>query len=246
MVTFETVMEIKILHKQGMSSRAIARELGISRNTVKRYLQAKSEPPKYTPRPAVASLLDEYRDYIRQRIADAHPYKIPATVIAREIRDQGYRGGMTILRGFIRSLSVPQEQEPAVRFETEPGRQMQVDWGTMRKFASLTASRVRCCSRYSRMLYIEFSSICSRHAETCHRNAFRFFCGVPREVLYDNMKTVVLQRDAYQTGQHRFHPSLWQFGKEMGFSPRLCRPFRAQTKGKVERMVQYTRNSFYT
>ncbi len=66
MVTFETVMEIKILHKQGMSSRAIARELGISRNTVKRYLQAKSEPPKYTPRPAVASLLDEYRDYIRQ------------------------------------------------------------------------------------------------------------------------------------------------------------------------------------
>lgn len=98
MVTFETVMEIKILHKQGMSSRAIARELGISRNTVKRYLQAKSEPPQYTPRPAVASLLDEYRDYIRQRIADAHPYKIPATVIAREIRDQGYRGGMTILR----------------------------------------------------------------------------------------------------------------------------------------------------
>ncbi len=64
MVTFETVMEIKILHKQGMSSRAIARELGISRNTVKRYLQAKSEPPKYTPRPAVASLLDEYQHYL--------------------------------------------------------------------------------------------------------------------------------------------------------------------------------------
>lgn len=59
------------------------------------------------------------------------------------------------------------------------------------------------------------------------------------------MKTVVSQRDAYRTGQHRFNPSLWQFGKEMGFSPRLCRPFRAQTKGKVERMVQYTRNSFY-
>src|SRR5699024_12242356 len=82
--------------------------------------------------------------------------------------------------------------------------------------------------------------------ETCHRNAFRFFGGVPREVLYDNMKTVVLQRDAYQTGQHRFHPSLWQFGKEMGFSPRLCRPFRAQTKGKAEGMVQYTRSSCYS
>ena len=127
MVTFETVMEIKILHKQGMSSRAIARELGITRNTVKRYLLAQSEPPKYTPRSAVASLLDEHRDYIRQRIADAHPYKIPATVIAREITEQGYRGGMTILREFIRSLAIPQEQEPVVRFETEPGRQMQVD-----------------------------------------------------------------------------------------------------------------------
>ncbi|HFU7350400.1 TPA: IS21-like element IS100 family transposase, partial [Escherichia coli] len=245
MVTFETVMEIKILHKQGMSSRAIARELGISRNTVKRYLQAKSEPPKYTPRPAVASLLDEYRDYIRQRIADAHPYKIPATVIAREIRDQGYRGGMTILRAFIRSLSVPQEQEPAVRFETEPGRQMQVDWGTMRNGRSPLHVFVAVLG-YSRMLYIEFTDNMRYDTlETCHRNAFRFFGGVPREVLYDNMKTVVLQRDAYQTGQHLFHPSLWQFGKEMGFSPRLCRPFRAQTKGKVERMGQYTRNSFY-
>ncbi|EGC4270889.1 IS21 family transposase [Salmonella enterica] len=245
MVTFETVMEIKILHKQGMSSRAIARELGISRNIVKRYLRAQSEPPKYTPRPAVISLLDEYRDYVRQRTADAHPYKIPATVIAREIMGQGYRGGMTILREFIRSLATPQEQEPVVRFETEPERQMQVDWGTMRNGKSPLHVFVAVLG-YSRMLYIEFTDNMRYDTlESCHRNAFSFFGGVPREVLYDNMKTVVLQRDAYQTGQHRFHPSLWQFGKEMGFSPRLCRPFRAQTKGKVERMVQYTRNSFY-
>lgn len=70
---------------------------------------------KQCPYPAIAihgcfSLLDEYRGYIRQQIADAHPYKIPSTVIAREIRDQGYRGGMTILRAFIRSLSVPQDR----------------------------------------------------------------------------------------------------------------------------------------
>ncbi|HGY3771123.1 TPA: IS21-like element ISSen3 family transposase, partial [Escherichia coli] len=126
-----------------------------------------------------------------------------------------------------------------------PGRQMQVDWGTMRNGKSPLHVFVAVLG-YSRMLYIEFTDNMRYDTlEACHRNAFSFFGGVPQEVLYDNMKTVVLQRDAYQTGQHRFHPSLWQFGKEMGFSPRLCRPFRAQTKGKVERMVQYARNSFY-
>ncbi|HAV2138856.1 TPA: IS21 family transposase [Serratia marcescens] len=245
MITFEIRMEIKVLHKRGMSIRAIARELGISRNTVRSHLKAKSEKPQYSPRPASSSLLDEYRDYISKRIRDAHPYKIPATVIAREIMELGYRGGLTILREFIRKQTLPAQAEPVVRFETEPGRQMQVDWGTMRNGKSPLHVFVAVLG-YSRMLYIEFTDNMRYDTlEACHRNAFSFFGGVPREVLYDNMKTVVLQRDAYQTGQHRFHPSLWQFGKEMGFSPRLCRPFRAQTKGKVERMVQYTRNSFY-
>ncbi len=111
-----------------MSNRAIARDLGIFRNIVKRYLRAQSELPKYTPRPAVASLRDKYRDYNLQHIADAHPYKIPVPVIAREIMEHGYRGGMTIQRGCMRSFAAP--QEPVVRFETEPGLQMQVDWGT--------------------------------------------------------------------------------------------------------------------
>ncbi|EIW9476294.1 IS21 family transposase [Klebsiella aerogenes] len=245
MITFESRMEIQVLHKRGMSIRAIAKELNISRNTVRKHLKAKPEAPRYSPRPPTASVLDEYKDYIRQRIADAHPYKIPGTVIAREIMAQGYNGGMTILRVFIRSLGTPQPPEPTVRFETEPGRQMQVDWGTMRNGKSPLHVFVAVLG-YSRMLYIEFTDNMRYDTlENCHRNAFHFFGGVPQEVLYDNMKTVVLQRDAYQPGQHRFNPSLWQFGKEMGFSPRLCRPFRAQTKGKVERMVQYTRNSFY-
>ncbi len=77
MITFEIRMEIKVLHKRGMSIRAIARELGISRNTVRSHLKAKSEKPQYSPRPAPSSLLDEYRDYISKRISDAHPYKNP-------------------------------------------------------------------------------------------------------------------------------------------------------------------------
>ncbi|EDR55040.1 transposase for insertion sequence, partial [Yersinia pestis biovar Orientalis str. MG05-1020] len=182
--------------------------------------------------------------YIRQRIADAH-----LTKSGNGNRSRDQRPGISWRNDHsqgIHSFSLGSSGAgAAVRFETEPGRQMQVDWGTMRNGRSPLHVFVAVLG-YSRMLYIEFTDNMRYDTlETCHRNAFRFFGGVPREVLYDNMKTVVLQRDAYQTGQHRFHPSLWQFGKEMGFSPRLCRPFRAQTKGKVERMVQYTRNSFY-
>ncbi|WP_370521055.1 IS21 family transposase [Pantoea sp. BAV 3049] len=245
MITFEKVMEIKILHKQGKSNRAIACELGLSRNTVRHYLQMKAEPPVYSSRPVAPSRLDGYRDYVRQRIYEAYPYKIPATVIVREIKSRGYRGGITILRDFIRTLNTPPVPEPVVRFETEPGQQMQVDWGTMRNGKSPLHVFVAVLG-YSRMLYAEFTdNMRYETLEACHRNAFAFFGGVPREVLYDNMKTVVQQRDAYQPGSHRFNPSLWRFGQEMGFSPRLCRPFRAKTKGKVERMVQYIRNSFY-
>ena len=156
MITFEIRMEIKVLHKRGMSIRAIARELGISRNTVRSHLKAKSERPQYLPRPASSSLLDEYRDYICKRISDAHPYKIPATVIAREIMALGYRGGLTILREFIRSQTLSVQAEPVVRFETEPGRQMQVDWGTMRNGKSSLHVFVAVLG-YSRMLYIEFT-----------------------------------------------------------------------------------------
>lgn len=177
-------------------------------------------------------LLDEYRDYIRQRIADAHPYKIPATVSTREIMEQGYRGGMTILRKFIRSFAMPQEPEPVVRLETEPGRQMQVDWGTMRNGKSPLHVFVAVLG-YSRMLYIEFTdNIRFDTLETCHRNAFSFFGCVPREILYDNMKTVVFQRDAYQAGQHRFNPSLWLFGKDMGFSPGCATPSGHKPKAR--------------
>lgn len=245
MITFETHMEIKILHKQGMSSRAIARHPGISRNTVRRHLQAKSEPPGYASRPQRPSVLDAHRDFIRQRILQAQPHRIPATVIYREICEGGYQGSISLLRAYIRSLVVPGPAERAIRFETVPGEQMQVDWGTMRSGNTPLYVFVA-VPGYSRMLYAEFT-INMRYdtLEQCHRNAFSFFGGVPQHILYDNMKTVVLQRDAYRPGRHRFHPSLWQFGKQMGFSPRLCRPFRAQTKGKVERMVQYVRNSFY-
>ena len=79
----------------------------------------------------------------------------------------------------------------------------------------------------------------------CHERAFLAFGGVPREVLYDNVKTVVIDRDAYGPGWHRFHAGFLDFAGHCGFRPRLCRPYRAQTKGKVERFIRYVRASFY-
>jgi hypothetical protein len=76
-------------------------------------------------------------------------------------------------------------------------------------------------------------------------NAFEYFGGIPSEVLYDNMKTVILDRNKYGKGKHRFHPSFLDFAKHCGFNIRVCRPYRAKTKGKVERFNHYLRYSFH-
>lgn len=81
--------------------------------------------------------------------------------------------------------------------------------------------------------------------KACLIEACQFFQGVPRQILFDNMKTVVLARDVYGLGQHRFHPGLLELANELSFVPKLCRPYRAQTKGKVERFNRYLRESFY-
>jgi transposase len=99
---------------------------------------------------------------------------------------------------------------------------------------------------WSRAAYVEF--VTDERVETlieAHENAFLAFGGTPREVLYDNMRTVVLERHGYGRGRHRFHPGFLDFARHCGFRPRLCAPYRAQTKGKVERFIRYLRHSFY-
>jgi transposase len=99
---------------------------------------------------------------------------------------------------------------------------------------------------WSRMAYIEFCD--DERVETlirCHENAFAAFGGVTREVLFDNMKTVVLERTTYGLGVHRFHAGFLGYAKHAGFLPRLCQPCRAQTKGKVERLIGYLKGSFW-
>jgi transposase len=243
MITAEVFMEIKVLRKQGWSLRRIAAEAGCSVNTVRRHLAADS-PPRYERQRRPFAKLVPYADYLRQRQAAAHPDWIPATVLQREIRARGYEGGSSQLRAFLRTLKPVAPPDPVVRFETPPGQQAQVDWVEFRK--GVRPLHAFCMTLgYSRFSHVEFvDNLRSATLIACHERAFAALGGVPRQVLYDNMKTVVLERNAYGEGRHRFHAGFLDFARHCGFTIRLCRPYRAKTKGKVERFNGYLRGSF--
>jgi transposase len=131
-----------------------------------------------------------------------------------------------------------------VRFETEPGEQMQADFTYVRRGRRPLLAFVATLG-YSRASYVQLTvgedtqTLC-----TCLREALVFFGGVPEHILFDNPKTVVIERDFYGEGQHRYNRELLAVAEEFGFRPRLCRPYRAKTKGKVERFNGYLKNSF--
>lgn len=237
-------MEIDVLHRQGKGIREIARLTGLSRNSVRRVLRGGAKE-RYGPRRERPTKLDPFKDYVRERVISALPARIPATVLIRELRERGYDGGVSQLKALVRTLVPAKKPEPLVRFETEPGEQMQVDWVVFRRGRSPLSAFVATLG-YSRMTYVEF--VDNERLPTllaCHANAFVALGGVPASVLYDNMKTVVIARDVYGTGVHRFQAGFLDYARHCGFVPRLCRPYRAKTKGKVERFNRYLRESFY-
>lgn len=245
MLTKEAVMEIKLLARQGLSIHAIARELGISRNTVKRYLRGEAVRPPGTRGPGRPRKLEPYEDWLKRRVEGALPLRLPATVLHREITAMGFEGTVRTVQRFVSSLLPAPVVEPVVRFETAPGHQAQMDWGEYRLGGRRVYAFIGVLG-FSRWLYLEYvDSTQSPVLVDCHRRMFADFGGVPREVLYDNMRTVVTKRDAYGRGRHRFHDGIWSLAAECGYRPRLCRPYRPQTKGKVERSVHYVANSFF-
>ena len=243
MLVAEEAVEIRVLSRQGKSIREIARMLAVSRNTVRHYLRGEGLP--HYAREARPSKLDQYKHYIAERVKAAAPEWIPATVLLRELRRLGYPGGISILKGHLATLRPVAKPEPLIRFETEPGRQMQVDFATIRRGRDRLSVFIATLG-WSRASYVEF--VTDERMETllgCHERAFYYFGGVPREVLYDNMRTVVTDRDRYGPGLHRYHRTFLDFAHHHGFVPRLCRPYRAKTKGKVERFIRYLRASCY-
>ncbi len=196
MVGSEAALEMRVLHRHGKSIREIAREMGVSRNTVRRYLRD-AEAERYKPRSARPTKLDPFKDYIVARLAAAVPERIPGSVLLSELRERGYGGGYTMVKLFLVALRPKEIAEPVIRFETEPGEQMQVDWAVIRRGDNRLSVFVATLG-WSRAAYVEF--VTDERVETlieAHENAFLAFGGTPREVLYDNMRTVVLERYGY-------------------------------------------------
>lgn len=236
------------LRAQGLSISEIARRSNLDRKTVRLHLKRGRSSPRYGPRPRTGSLIDPYRPYLQQRLAN-YP-DLSATRLMREIVDQGYTGGYTTVKAAIRNIRPPRPQHFERRFETLPGHQAQVDFAQFKvNFRSDPAvSRViwlfSMVMGYSRYLFCRFVwRQTLDNVLRCHIEAFNEIGGVPQQILYDRMKTAVLGET--EPGQIIYHPVLLSLAEHYGFQPQACRPCRLQTKGKVERPFRYVRQDFF-
>jgi transposase len=250
MVQLGELMMILDLHRQGLSITAIARRTGRDPKTVRKYIARGLEPPAYGPRQAGRpSKLAPYLDYLRERVA-AFP-QLTATRLTREIRERGYTGAYTAVKRFVAAIRPENAPKPfEVRFETPPGQQAQVDFARFITEFTDEPGVVRIIwlfslvLGYSRHIFARF--VMHQDLQTllrCHMQAFAAIGGVPIEILYDRMKTAVTGED--QEGHIVYNRSLLTLARHYGFQPRACRPYRAKTKGKVERPFSYIRQDFF-
>jgi len=244
MIKRRTVLEILQLNEQGFSKRSIARQLQLDRQTVAKYLE--NNKPVQTGRTAKNSKLDPYRDMIGDMVAKCPDIKAP--VVLQRIRKKGFSGKITIVRGLLRQLRSQRAQRQAfIRFESEPGEQLQIDWG---HFPSLNYGNSRrklyalaVVEGYSRMLYVYFSH--SQKQEYLHQGlleAFSYFGGSPREIVVDNMLTAVTERVGTVI---RFNDAFLDFLSKFGILPHACTIRAPYEKGKVENAIKYLRTNFW-
>lgn len=235
---------------EGMSKTELAAKLGISLRTIYHWIQTgqldrdlAADTVCYGPRPPVPTKLDSYKGIILARL-EQYP-KLTAVRLFEEIKAAGYPGGYTQLKEYVREVRPRPPEEPVVRFETPPGRQAQVDfadfklpWG--KRYALLVVLG------YSRLLWVQFYT--RKTMQVVRQGleaALGFFGGVPKEMLFDQMKGVILDDKRDEDGPLLENPEFLRFAHHWGFRIRACRPYRAKTKGKVERPVSYVRSNFF-
>jgi transposase len=236
--------------EQGLSKSEVARSLGVSRRTLYHWIHGEqldrdldNAPVSYKLRPAVACKIDRYRHMIQTRLTE-YP-KLSATRLFDEVRAAGYAGGYTQVKEYVRQIRPGPPADPVVRFETSPGLQAQVDFAEFRlpwgkRYALLVVLG------YSRLLWLQYYprqtlSVLMRGLE----EAFMAFGGVPAELLFDQMKAVIIEDQREIGGKLLENIEFVRFAAHWGFRIRACRPYRARTKGKVERPISYVRQGFF-
>lgn len=251
MYGWDTLVLLKHLLEQGLPKSAIAERLGVSRRVVyhwistgqlERDLSVPHGPPVPRARRAGPTKLAPYTPIIDARLA-AYP-ELSAVRLFAECKAAGYTGSLTQLKAYVRQVRPRPEPAPIIRFETAPGHQAQVDFAEV-KFPWGKRYALLVVLGYSRLLWLAFyprqtMQVVMRGLE----DAFAYFGGVPTECLFDQMKAVVIEDERAVGGKLLENAEFARFATHWGFRIRACRPYRAQTKGKVERPVRYLRDSF--
>lgn len=233
---------IQELTKQGVSQKDIAARLGVHPRTVRRALRRGSAPKG--PWPKRGSALDPFKAPIDALLA-AGVWN--AVVILRELQAQGYRGSYTSVKDYIRPKRALRPSRATVRFETAPGRQAQLDWGELYTQIGGAETKVYFSAvtlGFSRRSHAwAFERLDAEHLYESVVRAFAWFGGVARELLVDNPKALVLQ---HRVGAEvLFNERFLDLCGHYGVAPHACRPHRARTKGKDERMVGYLKQHFF-
>lgn len=242
MLTKKDYIVIKTLKKRGVYIKDIAEELGVHPKTVSRALKREGAPKK--SRGKRGSKLDEYKPLVDKLLSEG---VWNSNVILRELQAAGYSGSRTILRDYIKPKRATRQSKATVRFETKAGEQLQSDWAEIE--TEIGGERVKVQFIVNELGYsrrFHFWCTDSQDAEHTYEGlirSFAYFGGVTQEVLVDNQKAAVIN---HRVGQEVvFNERFIDLAGFYGFTPRACRPYRARTKGKCERMVSYIKDNFF-
>lgn len=225
--------------RDGVFIKDIAQELGVHPKTVSRALARSSEPPP-RPKGERPTKLGPFEAQVDAYLAEG---LWNASVILRKLKAGGYSGGYTMLREYIKPKRALRPKG-VVRFETAPGEQLQHDWAECTLAIGGEEQKVYLAVNvlgYARALHVvAMPALDAEHTYEALIQSFEYLGGTCQTVLVDNQKSAVLD---WREGRARFNPRFRELGKHYGFSPKACRPRRAQTKGKVERMVRYVKEN---
>jgi transposase len=249
MVNLKEVVMILELHKQGLSVSAIAERTGKDRATVRKYIQRGLAMPVYKPRPLKPITISAFESFITERLKQWPD--LSAARLLREITELGYRGCYSTVKQYVARIRPASPTEFEVRFETPAGQQAQVDFAYFQTVFSDDPGQPRVVWLFSMVLghsrYLWAHYVMHQDLATvlrCHALAFEHLGGVPREILYDRMKTAVLG-ERYDGSHIVYNEKLLSCANHYGFTPKACKAYRAKTKGKVERPFRYIRQDFF-